>query len=66
MKQEKKEAQTKTEAEEEDNEALAAEVAMLEELVIAAERAAKEKGQLLTYSKKLEEHIDKLEVLACS
>ena len=43
---------------------LAAECAMLEELVLAAEAAAAEKGQLLTYSKTLEQHIDQLEVLA--
>ena len=46
------------------NAALAAEVAMLEELVAAAEAAATEKGQLLSYSKTLEQHIDQLEVLA--
>ena len=56
--------QLKEEKQQQDETALAAEVAMLEELVIAAEAAAKEKGQLLSYSKKLEQHIDKLEVLA--
>ena len=44
--------------------ALLREIEMLEGLVKSAEEAANDKGKLIEYSRKLEQHIDRLEALA--